>query len=133
MWLASVLIFILCVALLAFGYLFYRRNRHKLSAIDFTVGFKTPTFAAKDDGLLENEHPIAEDYHVVAASQPGFKNPLFLDGHKSHLLTENGEFQRWSSNESVASSVGRDDSKTTLAATEEEMKQKKQVFFFRKV
>lgn len=57
-------------------------SRHKLSAIDFTVGFKTPTFATKDEGLLENEHPIAEDYHVVAANQPGFKNPLFLDGHK---------------------------------------------------
>ncbi|CAN7993050.1 unnamed protein product [Ixodes hexagonus] len=135
MWLASVLIFVLGVALLVFGYIFYRRNRqvYKLSALDFTVGFKTPTFAAKNEGLLDNEHPIAEDYHVVTTSQHGFKNPLYLEGTKSHLLTENGEFQRWSSNESVASSPAHDDGQTTLTATAEDKEQKKQVFFFRKV
>ncbi|KAL1429231.1 hypothetical protein MTO96_016560 [Rhipicephalus appendiculatus] len=127
--LASILISVLCVALLVLGYVLYRRNRDKLAALDFSVSFKKPTFR-KRQGLLEDEHPIAadEDYHAMNTA-PGFINPAF-DTRKTQLLSEDGEFKRWASNDSLQSSSSKEQSSCVLAG--DTAAKQDQVFFFRK-
>ncbi|XP_077531619.1 vitellogenin receptor Yl-like [Haemaphysalis longicornis] len=128
--LAAILLTVLCVALLVLGYILYRRHKNKLAALDFSVSFKKPAFG-KREGLLDNEHPVAAaDECATASPDSGFMNPAF-GGRKSQLLTDDGEFKRWSSDESIQSSSVHSSVRTEPGPSTSAKHD--QVFFFRKV
>ncbi|KAH7983823.1 hypothetical protein HPB52_014598 [Rhipicephalus sanguineus] len=89
------------------------------------------TLAEDSHSCVESdEHPIAadEDYHAMNTA-PGFINPAF-DTRKGQLLSENGEFKRWASSDSLQSSSSKEQSSCVLAG--DSAAKQDQVFFFRK-
>ncbi|XP_064458298.1 low-density lipoprotein receptor-related protein 2-like isoform X2 [Ornithodoros turicata] len=130
-WLTAMLLSMLCLGLLVFGYIFYRRNKQKWSDIDISVGFKNPGFGKKSEALLDHEHPVAEAYEI-SACPPGYSSvPHSIEhGFRNPLYEECGEIlvkDEWSSNESMDEAL-----LTEGSAPSNGKKSLQNVFFFKK-